>query len=281
MKRAASTSALDGHLREKRRHIYNDVPAVGIDMRISPTTETCRQANQLFDIEMTPRLKGYKLAEKRESFHHLIHAAKRALHCSGCVLTPRNAFHPAFSKARLQVIDAAVDAGLFEECRSPKGSPKMSRILPMPPIALITEVDPWEFEPKHSKKFVRMRNRSDKDEIAFDVDHPVAVQSQNRLERVNDVNALFEISYLTYDRWAERFADRKRLRPVHYAIFTNDFAHHGRLYTGRYGHQSLRKFERQTIRFEDFNRGELCVEPDYRGDALPNALASGRDRVPR
>lgn len=53
----------------------------------------------------------------------------------------------------------------------------------------------------------------------------------------------------------------RQLRPVHFALFTDDFDHHGRLYTGKYGHQSLRKRERETIRFGR----EASVEVDYRG----------------
>jgi hypothetical protein len=57
------------------------------------------------------------------------------------------------------------------------------------------------------------------------------------------------------------FANRRQIRPIHYAIFTEDWERHGRLYTGRYGHQSLRKIERRTIEFN----GCPSVELDYSG----------------
>lgn len=53
----------------------------------------------------------------------------------------------------------------------------------------------------------------------------------------------------------------RQLRPVYYAIFTDRWEWHGRLYTGKYGHQSLRKVERRTLRFD----GEQSVELDYAG----------------
>ena len=65
---------------------------------------------------------------------------------------------------------------------------------------------------------------------------------------MNAVNSDWEITFQPYDVWEDIFSFRRQLRPIHYAVFTDTFDLHGRLYTGHYGHQGLRKFERQTIR---------------------------------
>lgn len=84
---------------------------------------------------------------------------------------------------------------------------------------------------------------------------------QDWLTLINDVNSLYKISYTQYSSEDKKFIGSKQLRPVHYAVFTDDWDHHGRLYTGQYGHQSLRKLERQTITFND----SPSAEKDYGG----------------
>jgi hypothetical protein len=108
---------------------------------------------------------------------------------------------------------------------------------------------------------VVMRDRASKQEIACDRNHPVAKDVWKKLERVNRINFAVEITHLPYCEWRQRFTERRRLRPIHYCIFTKNFDLHGRIYTGRYGHQNLRKMERSTIWFG----GEPCVELDYSG----------------
>lgn len=51
------------------------------------------------------------------------------------------------------------------------------------------------------------------------------------------------------------------LYPVLYAVYTDDFEHGGRFYTGKGGHQNLSKPERATIRFN----GHPTVELDFGG----------------
>lgn len=89
----------------------------------------------------------------------------------------------------------------------------------------------------------------------------IAQQTQDRLELINAVNSRYEIMHEHYSAWESDFSGRRQLRPVHYAIFTERWEWHGRLYTGRYGHQSLRKIERNTIEFN----GCPSVELDYGG----------------
>ena len=73
----------------------------------------------------------------------------------------------------------------------------------------------------------------------------------------------FNLVYTEYDMFFTEHdtGESRRLNPVLYAVFTNDFKHHGRLYTGKGGHQSLRKTERATIEFN----GLPTVELDYGG----------------
>jgi hypothetical protein len=92
--------------------------------------------------------------------------------------------------------------------------------------------------------------------------HPghIARDYQDRLELINQVNSLYEITHLKYSEWENDFVRPPRqLRPVHYVVFTERWDWHGRIYTGPYGHQSLSKIERRTIEFN----GYPCVELDY------------------
>jgi hypothetical protein len=90
----------------------------------------------------------------------------------------------------------------------------------------------------------------------------IARDTQERLELINEVIGQFTITFSPYSEWECDFVGpERRLRPVHYARFTERWDWHGRLYTGRYGHQGLRKIERRTIEFNE------CpgVELDYGG----------------
>jgi hypothetical protein len=235
--------------------VYNKLPAIPIEG--TPTSETCRQADRLY--------KSYKEHPKRIVLQKLLHAAKRALYHGGCVRYSRDRESPDCSVASLQIVDCAVEAGLFEEHRSPPGSPKMSRLLPMPELARFTEVDPWEFDPNENTQYVSMRDRETKNEIKFDPTHPTAVRYQNKLRRINKVIAQFDIFYRPVSA-SDCFETRRQLRSVHYARFTDNFDLHGRIYTGHYGHQPLRKIERQTIEFEtEPHYLEPSVELDYSG----------------
>lgn len=249
-----------------RDAVYNYLKAIAIDPNAKPTAETCRQADLLFErIQQASKFKSSKLHDKRLWCQRLLHAAKRAMHHSGCIMHARNKSHPDFSQIRLQVIESAIETGLFLEHRSPPGSPKMSRLLPMPDLHEYAHADPWAFDPSPITQYVSLRRRKNKEELPVNLDKlssfHVARQTQDRLELINAVNSRYEITHDEYSEWQARFVGRKQLRPVHCAIFTDDWSLHGRLYTGRYGHQSLRKIERDTIEFS------RCpsVELDYGG----------------
>jgi hypothetical protein len=248
--------------RERPRDaVYNDSPAVLIDTSAKVPVETCRQADRLFEdrVRNAAKLGQYKLSEKREYFRFLMHAAKRAQYHDGCVMVPRNINHPDCTKARLQVVDSAVETGVFLEHRSPPGSPKQSRLVPLAPVERHARAAPWEFDPERLKQFVYLRERDTGRDLDVDWSIHIASETQERLELVNIVNSFSEITYEAYSAWEREFTERRPLWPIHYAVFTERWDWHGRLYTGRYGHQSLRQIERRTIQFD----GEPCAELDY------------------
>lgn len=219
-----------------------------------------RQADLLFDDYLEPLLQGYKREEKRRAFHYVVHAAKQAYCLQGVVRYSRQHSEPGNSKLKIQVIEAAVKSGLMTEVRSPKGSPSMSRLIPTEEMTGDFSLDPWQFEAADDERLVRLVERTDeKKEIDFDPAHPTARAFRKKIKLVNQVNARFDITVRRYLPLKSRFAGTVKIRPVHYAVFTESFDLHGRLYTGRFGHQSLRKIERQWICFD----GEHCKELDF------------------
>ena len=254
-----------------------------------PTTETRRQADLLFDryIKTAASYKAYKEQEKRNFFYVLVHAAKRALYYKGSVVYSREIHRNsklrdqkcgdndprrsgpgprAVYRIDLQVIACACESGLFSHYLSPPGSPKMSRLLPTQRIAQYTEIDPWTFDPPRQQQYVFLRDRATKQDITFDQTDPVAKKYQRRLTKINKVNAKFPIFYQPLSEWSQDFDARRQLRPVHYALFTDTFHQHGRIYTSKYGQQALRKLERNTLEFETGPHTlEKSVELDYGG----------------
>ncbi len=243
---------------ERRRKTFQNLPAFAIDAEAKLTTETRRQADALFS---RLQLKGYKLNEKRQFWHRLFNAAKLAHHHAGCVMYPRNSNHPEWSSIRQQVIDAAVLAGLFRDTRSRPGwSSHMSRLIPTPQLAEYVEADPWAFDPDATPPVpVELRDSETDLSITFDRENPAIAPVVRRLERVNAINAQYRIECKVEDAWGN--VTTRQLRPFHFAIFHDDWGRHGRIYTGKYGHQNLSKIERSTITFD----GEPSIELDYSG----------------
>lgn len=272
--RFAQAKWYDGPDMLSRQAVYQWMPPVWIGEGVEPTSETCRQADLLFDskIKTQPGYKARKEHEKRLHFQKLFHASKRASYQQGCVVCPRDRERAECSHANLQVVACAVQSGLLDEFRSPPGSPKATRLVPTSGIRVWTEIDPWDFDPElkpgHRPQYVFLRSRRTKEKEAedmpFDPQQPVAAKYQKRLTKINEVNGFFNIYYRHFCPWSQTFEARRQLRPVHYARFTDDFDQHGRIYTGKYGHQSLRKCERATIEFEMEPRTlEPSVELDY------------------
>lgn len=238
-----------------------------INSKTKITTETRQQADAIFTkiIMQAASFKTHLIKDKKKHWQKIFHAAKQAIHHDGTIAVVRNVNNPYFSGTQVQVIDCAIEQGLFWEHRSKKGSPKMTRIVPIGDIREYSKMDPWTFDPETIKKYVILSERNeDQTPIPFNLDGlppgHIANMAQERLELINKVNSLYTI---THRKWlkTDRIILRKRyqLRPVHYARFTERWDWHGRIYTGKYGHQNLRKIERQTIKFSD----NKSVEKDY------------------
>jgi hypothetical protein len=248
-----------------RNTVFNLLPSVPIDNHAKVTRDTCKQADSLFEVKLknAEGFKTSKVEEKRLYFRKLLHAGKCAYFLGGCVRLSRNYHDPDCSKLKLQVADAAVSAGLFSEYRSPKGSRRMSRLLPSAEIGFLTSTDPWDFDPEVLTCYVRLHTRGEKPvPLKFDPTLTVPRMVQQQLELINGVNSRFEITVVHSEKWwANETHWIRRLRPIHRAAFTESFDLHGRLYTGRHGHQSLSKIERKTICFN----GERSQELDFVG----------------
>jgi hypothetical protein len=246
----------------ERKRIY-DGWYTPVEMEAELTSETIEQADKIFDeiVVKSRYFKNSKVEEKREFFRRLYHAGKKANYHNGCIMYPRNKSHPEYSSINIQIIEACLEAGLFTEERSPKGSPKMSRLVPTEELIPMEETDPWEFEPQDTHRFVFLRNREDKSDIPFDINEEFPASIQERLLAINSVNSKWKITHESWNAWERRYTGTKQLRPIHFAVFTDDWTQHGRLYTGKYGHQSLIDLERKTIKFN----GKPSIELDYSG----------------
>ncbi len=249
-------------LREERRRYYG-LPSILIDYGASLTADTIQQADALFDtrIKGLLRANGRKLNEKRNSFRCLFQAGQIAAYGNKCVRHSRNRNDPEFSDIRLQVIEAAVRAELFIEIRSPKRGPFLSRLVPTAVFDASASGDPWSFDHPASTQYVILRDRVTKKELPFDPTSPVPADVQRKLEVINSVNSQHVITCQKEDEIDPAKHVLRRLRPIHRAIFTDSFEKHGRLYTGKYGHQSLSKSERKTILIDRCH----TVELDYGG----------------
>lgn len=247
----------------------HDLPTLWIEER-KITSKIRRIANEFFQhLVEGGYLGGYKLTDKRKFLQLLMDALKRAWYHRGAVAYGRK--HPLEDSIVRQVIQAAEQFGLLEDYPSPQGGfldteqgngkTRMSRLLPTERIYEMNTIDPRELFGSTEVNLVILRRRHSTEEIPYDADHPTAAHYRKRLQRINRVNGMYSILYRTYDAEEGRYRDWRRITPEHYASFTDDFDHHGRIYTGEFGHQNLRKVERQTILFDD----EPSCELDYVG----------------
>jgi hypothetical protein len=242
-------------------------------------------ADQLFDNVIRPLLKNHSVGEKRNHWRDLFYCFARADRIAGCVSYSRSSATP---KALLNVIDCASKSGLVREHRSPKGSPKQSRLVATPSLGTFLAL----FHAPHPCPGARVvvRNREDRKAMQFDADHPVAVDAQRKLDVIDHVNNSHEVTFRRWNRWVG-LAERRPLRPLHVARFVGGFDLHGRMYGDAFSHQCLPKLERQTIQFGECPSVELDfggLAPrmlyhlsglDFRGD--PYALWPGMSEVQR
>lgn len=248
--------------KQQRNQVYNYLAYVVINCNARLTMETRKQADNFFRDEILSRLKGYKQEEKKKYFRYLFHALKEACYWKGCVQIDRDNSKQQ-AAIRLQIIEVAKQTGLFTEYRSKPGSPKMSRLVPTSTMKEMCSSDPWSFDPDVFDKYVYLYKRDEEDvEIPFDPSSEVPTNFQSKLYDINGVNSQYTITYHPYNEWEDRLSTQMiQIRPIHYARFLDNFDNHGRLYTGKYGHQSLMKRERASIEFN----GEPSVEFDYSG----------------
>jgi hypothetical protein len=241
-----------------------ELPTVAIGTVAKVSNDTKRQADRVFaKLQKLDVLGRYKIPEKQRWWHKVFHALKRAKFHGGTVMFSRR--NDRSSRLNRQVIDAAVKAGYVKETRSKPGSPKQSRL--EPEQLLIEQFDTeWQRDPDVDTRLVFLYERGGEGvEIPFDESDPVPAKVQRCLEHVNQVNSTYRITYRRYvprrafDRKSGRFAERCILRPVHFAVFTGSFDQHGRIYTGKGGHQGLLRLERDEIMFGD----KECIELDY------------------
>lgn len=214
--------------------VYNDMPAIPIGTGENVPTVIRRQADKIYaELEKAGLCNNWKKAAKQKFLHALVQAANLAVYQKGCVMISRGC-KTKNTTIRLQVIDACVKLGYFVEYRSPRGSPKMSRLLATKKMTKRTSTNPWMFEPNEEKQFVFLRKRGTTEEIPFDREEEIPARVQTVLEQLNDLNNKFRITYSLRDEWTGQL-EKRRLRPIHYALFTNNFQQHGRIYTGKYG----------------------------------------------
>lgn len=236
------------------------LPVLNTDKTIKTTTKCRRQADLAFDeLKRASCFKNKKVDDKRRLFHKLFCFMKRAAHSHVTIMNPRNKNHKGWSVIRQQVVDAAVEVGMFKEYRRPPGGGKTGRLIPTKKFLKCMDADPWEFDDfRHPLVVVKKRHAGD--ELGFNKNHPTAVLFSRKLAEINAVNSQFTITARRYDEWKESLEERYMLRPWHYASFTDDFEHHGRIYTASYGHTELRQIERATIQFN----GTVSTEKDFK-----------------
>ncbi len=233
------------------RALVYGLTAVQIRGKCSESLRT--SADSMFErIRQTSSYRPHCEDRKRKLWHKLVDAGTRAVHAGGCVRYSRQ--NGKCNKLFRRLVECAVEAGYFREHRSPPGSPKQSRLLPTEEFRQYVPSDPWHATPPTKRQLVRVRSRTDKQPLSFDPAHPVAVETQRKLELVNAVNATYEITYQPAD-----LCYRSRLRPLHDRLFHENWEH-GRIYlvTAR-DRASLTRKERESIQFN----GEPAVEWDY------------------
>jgi len=240
-----------------RSVVFNDLESVPVGTNPSPLA--CQVAFSLWSrITWTSVFKASCQEAKLLAWQCVVEAALRAGWIGGCIRYGRN--RAKTNQITQQVIACAVEQKILLEVPSKRGGKHFSRLLVSEELLRYVPADPWEITaaPK-SQPLVYMRSREFGEWLEFDWLHPVAADTVRKLELINAVNARFNITFQRYCPLSRGFVGERRLRPVSYRLFHENWWH-GRLYThGRDGHTNLRKIERPTIRFD----GQQSVELDY------------------
>lgn len=215
----------------------------------------------------------HKDRERKKHWRQLVRAGQVASH-RGCAIS----YERHKSKCPIvkrQVIDGAVSAGMFSECRSPRGSflHQRSRLVP---AQLWRDLCDLETTPDKYADAIELRapkvktangKSKKRRKLKFDPFHPVAVEYGRKLDLINAVNRQPRITFVSPAN-AMYPEDREyRIDPTLKAKFTGDFDQHGRMYSGPLGHQWMSEKTRATICFD----GGPSVELDYSA-MLPRML---------
>jgi hypothetical protein len=250
--------------------VYNELRCYAVNVDAEPSATVRALMNALWpEIQQAP---SYRQGGEMPTLHkrcfllNLLHTAHVAAYHKGCIRYPKGPGSEGFRSINVQVVDCAVEQGLFIGWPSPAGSPKMSRLIPTPKLQKLMQADPWQFDPHHSPQYVTLYRRHEHQDLitlpqiqSLRDDH-IAQRSQRRLELINAVNADHEITCEHYSDYGN-YLGRRRLRPIHVRRFTKDWKHHGRLYTVTdYGQQQYNSRVRRTIWFD----GEPCIELDFK-----------------
>lgn len=247
--------------KRNRARDFRQRPSIPIGESWSKQSEL--EADALFDlIEQQPSFRKSRLPKKRDEFRAVFHSLKQAAYMTnGCVRYPRG--HGKIDTTMLQIIACVAEAQLARRVDGVRCGDNQSRLIPTGPTWKGVASDPKIFDPHMGSNFVKLfKDRNTKEPIAVPADDSVASEAQRMLEQINAVNSTFAITYQPYNVWDENFDFERALIPIQHIYYTIDTSKHGRIYTpGHYGHQSLPKIERATIRFN----GEPCVELDFSG----------------
>ena len=204
--------------------------------------------------------KGRKRSDKIGLATKLYCALLQMHKSGGAVGYVRNRAAKNYSLILCQVVEAFKNGKWVDEFRSKPGGNKMSRLIATKAFGDdIDDVSANEMR-LSAEKLVELRD-ADGNKLAFSFEEQLwARRVQRALERINRVNRNSRITYRPYDPEARKLLrERREVRSDLVAKFTGDFDHHGRMYRGDLGHQSLRKVERQSIQFD----GKESVEVDF------------------
>lgn len=227
----------------RRKDVFQRWGSVQIDFTAEVPEDVADRADQIF-LRLQPHLRPAKMEEKRNDWRSIYRALEQAKCRRKCaVVFHRNSNHPDFKTIRIQLMSAAIAEQIVEPVESEPGSPKASRYIP-------------KFE--RPRVWVELRDRKTKAPLPIDLKHPVAAETQAKLGVVNRTNAQWEITIQPFDYVNNDYGNRRRIRPVHVAKFTDNFFLHGRIYGE---HQEHGKQARVTIRFGNSRSAEL----DFQG----------------
>jgi hypothetical protein len=224
------------------RDVFGKWSTVLIDFDGPVPEDVAKRADEVFK-KLVPRLARSKIAEKRSDWRSIYHAIEKAAAREKCaVIFHRNRNHRDYRTIRIQLMTAAVEEQIVEPFKSKPGSPKASRYIP---------------KIERPRVWVEVRDRETKQPLPVDWNHPVAIETQSKLDVVNTTNPEWKITIRPFDFRTEEYGGRRPIRPLHSAIFTDDFYHHGRIYGA---HQQHGKEARATIRFGNSRSVELDFE---------------------